>query len=1050
MLRSPTFITGLPLRRSHCTTLAPSGCARAQRHHCSTLGQIQAVFKALRQAKGVRGGTVRLCITEDMRVIVEHQPLLEGGAQTFVQEVAAWHGTFSTTVREAIGHLHPSDELRTSTSPLQSSLTAPVSPTGATIVDLTRVNYDEIRCVMMFMDQRYPQLRLLLRHTSGRDLQGTQLHTATAELVPRGMGVLVTSLTADLQRLTEVFKGEAVGQSYLGCVRRALRDAFSAAGLVYPSSSMGTTTAVSVLSLYAEAWSSDGFSLHLVPDVSPDHVECTLRHGATGKSLASTALALTSEGLRTLLKFCDATTAEHYADRHASIQQRLRSTPLHLVLPRSHLRVKHLLRRLLLYYYGIGEEAVIFRAEVLSGSMHRVQVQVRLDLSNTVNIDDGFLGFFVLGKATGSSKSSTVELATVQALQTVFPDVFESEIAYHPEVRAILESDRATASDDAPPSPGQGLENQLRWALQRQNASFILETVMLKPNSTHPEWGITTGANSVWVSQLYIVQGTTNANATDTAKAGAAASHELCCCAFDGRKARSEQKAMAAALAQRFPDLCRRSVEQAREKHLIDAGGTPAPCAGVRGLQDANVNVFAAALSSDPFLRLLDPRKCAEPQPLSAVHTADSTLERYWRATKANGSFLGSIGVMREASRAVYVARCVRAGDVCDAQGRVIAVATGSTEIGALFALLRSMQELPEVVSRDTSTPVASESSLVADLPLVLPDASPLQTCAQAIARLYGLHCTVCIRLDGLTYVAELWSKTPAESALLEAHSRLSKNPFAADRVFYLGRGHASTPFVAAIRAAQQVFETHIRAHHRAFDEEVLMRGKMRLQPDTQGCLVCLCDAVVAEIKSTSDRIVSDNWLLFTFEHDQLSDLSFHVASGKRSVVLEHSISKDLLSCARELANRISHETSDTFLSPARVSGVDAQTAEQLLCKLCLQAYGLTLQTDTCQRGQMWHCRLSVLMSEEIAYCIAQASGLRKRDTVEAAAVAALREYFVAELPHIHIFATLPAVAALESPNKNTSAETPTKSWCETYAFRVSETASALESASGS
>lgn len=1044
MVLSHAVVTGRRLCRPSCAALTQSVCTVSQGRRCSTLGQIQSVFKALRQAKGVRGGAVRLCITEDMRVVVEHQPSAEGGAQALVHEVAAWQGSFSTTVQEAVGHLSHSGELCISTSPLQSSSTPPVSRTGLTIVDLTRVNSEETRSVMKFLEQRYPQLQLRVRHTSGQDLQGTELHTASVELVPRGMGVQVTSLAAEQQRLTELFKGEAVSEGYYGSVRRALRDAFSAAGLPYPSHSELSTTNLSVLSLYTKVWSSDGFSLCLVPYGTPGHVECSLRHGATGKSLASTAVALTSNGLRALLKFCDDTTSAYYPDSHASIQQRLRSAPLHLVLPRSRLRVKHLLRKLLLYYYGIGEEKVVFRAEMMGGSMHMAQVQVCLDLPTVTDLADGTLDFFLLGKATGQSKSSTVELATVQALQTVFPDVFEREIAYHPEVRAILESGKATASDDAAPHPGQGLEHQLRWALQRQKATFVLETLMLKPNSLHPEWGVATAATPVWVSQLYIVRGHADADTADRTDNGVAARRELCCCAFDSRKARSEQKAMAAALAQRFPDLCHRSVEQARKKMLIDAGGAPAPCAGVRSLPDANVNVLTAALSSDPFIKFLDLHKSTQLQPLPPVQTADSALERYWCATKAHTSFLGCIRVVREADRAVYVARCTRSGTAHDSAERVIADAAGSTEIGALFALVRGMGELPEAVGGDASSMVSSDPCLMEELPSTLPDATPLQTCAEAVARLYGLQCSVCVRQDGATCTAELWGAMPSKSAVSQPHSRFSTNPFPADRTFHLGRGHGSTPRLAVVRAAQRVFEMHIRVHHRAFGEEVVMRGQVRLQPDAQGSLTRLRDAVVAEIMSTSDRTVSDNWLLFKFEHDQPSDLSFHVTSHERSVILEHVVGKNLLSCARELATRISHETDAAFLSPAHLSDIVAQTAEQLLGKLCLQAYGLRLQVDTCQRGEMWHCRLSVPLSDEVAYCIAQASGLRKRDTVEAAAVAALREYFVEELPHIHSFAMLPAVAALERPGGISDAAAA-ESGCEAYAFRVQEGDSASE-----
>ncbi|KAG5502746.1 hypothetical protein JKF63_04513 [Porcisia hertigi] len=1019
-------------------------CTVAQRRRCSTLGQIESVFKTLRYAKGIEGGAMRLCITEDMRVVVEHQPRSDSGTLASAHEMAVWQGTLTSTVQEALNNLHPSDRLLTSPSSLHVGLTAPVPSSSPTIIDLTRVRSDELRGVIRFVEQRYPELRLLVRHTSGQDLQGRQLHTTSVELAPRGIGVAVASLGAEQQRLVELFKGEAVGEGYIGCMRRAFREAFAAADLAYPSGSLVASPSLSVLSLYSGIWSSDGFSLCLMPGASPDHVECTLRHGATGKSLKATQLRLTGEGLRTLLKFCDDTAAEHYADRHASVQERLRSAPLHLVLPRCNLRVKHLLRRLLFYYYSIDEEDVIFRTETLSGSMHKVQVQARLHSPTFTDLACDSTGLFLLGKATGNSKNSAVEFATVQALQTLFPEIFERDIAYHPEVRAILTSNNATASDDVVPHPGQGLETQLRWALRRENSTFELETWMLKPNSTYPEWGVAAGVQPVWVSQLYIVRGFCDANAIHKPALASATSRELCCCAFDGRKARSEQKAIAAALAQRFPALCRRCVDQAREKKLIDAEGAPAPCDGVKALPDANGNIFAAALSSDPFLKLVDPHKFIELQSLPAVQTSDSVLEGYWCATKVHTSFLGSIRVVREADRAVYVARCMRPCSVHEAPEQVIAEATGSTEIGALFAVLKKMQDLPEVVCRDASTTASSETGLLSSLPSALPDASPLQTCVEAIARLYGLHCSVSIRKDGARYRAELWSTTPEESALSQAHSRFSANPFAEGRLFHLGRGSADTPLSAIVRAAQQIFESHVRIHQRAFSEEVVTKGHVRLRPDAQGSLSRLCDAVVAEIKCTSTSAVSDNWLLFEFEHNQLSDLSFRVTSDKRSVVLEHVVGKNLLSCAREMATRISHETSEAFLSPAHMSALVAQTAEQLLRTLCLRAYGLTLQTQTYQRSKMWHCRLSLQISDEMAYSIAQASGLRKKETVEASAVAALREYFAEELRHIPSFSTLPAVVSLEGPI-GAPGGAQTKSDCETYAFHLCNAGSAGE-----
>ncbi|KAK7200438.1 hypothetical protein NESM_000098200 [Novymonas esmeraldas] len=1050
MMRFSAGVAGWRLCRRACATahVASSTAATTQRRCCSSLGHIRAVLQAVRAAGRVHGGTVRLCIDEDLRVAVEHEAASDGSEPPLLREVASWQGTAAATVREAVGHLHSLD----STTAIASAAPPPPPPLPAvpTIVDIRREGTGEVRRIAQMLEQRHPQLRLAVQHTSGRDLQGSTVHTFSVGLQPRGIGTAVTSLSAEQQQLAKDFKGESAGEKYMSTLRWALRDAFAAANLVYPSSSvsdpLAAAPAASVLSLYTAAWSPDGFLLQLSPTPGAEgHLLCTLSHGTTGRALRSTALTLDSDGLRAMLIFCEETVAEHYPDAHAAVQRRLREAPLHLILPRHRLQVKVLLRRLLLYHYGIGEDEVIFRAETNHGGLFCVQVQVRLA---SLNIASSAVECFVLGKATSSSKSTAAGLAAVRAVQRIFPDIYERDIAYHPEVRAILGTGDAATSDTVAPPVARGLDAQLRWALEREGATFTLEYTHLKPNTVHTEWCVQTGQQPAWLAQLFIER---RVNGT-----GAAASRELCSHAFDSRKARSEQKAIAAALSRRFPVLCRASVNHAHEKKLIDDSGAPTSCGSVSAVQDGNA--ATGALASDPFLCTLNVHELATPQRLPPVPTADSVLERCWGATTRLDTFIGSIRVARDASRAAYEARCTTASTTPGAADRILATATAPSEISALLSLLRSLRELPEVVDPSAAdSSAADELAALTTIAPALPDAAPLQACVEAIARLYGLECSVSVRQEGLTHRAELLGVVPADSALTQPHPRLTANPFMSGRVFFLGRGRASTPLMSIVHAAQYVFNTHVRVHQSPFRDDVVSAGQFRLHLREEAALHQLRTVVVDEIASSSDRAVSDSWLLFSLDAPHRCDLSLRVASGKCVVVLEQVVSTSLLACARELCRHVSVETGVCFLSPQRCASIVWHTAEQLLRQLCLQAYGLDMRTDVCESAAVWHSRVSVRITDEIAYCIASASSARKKDAIEAAALAALQEYFADQLPYVSDYSTLSVTKFVEgarsggadaSSSSSSSLGSPAEAAVvhRVYAFRLSESPTAADS----
>ncbi|KPA79405.1 putative mitochondrial hypothetical protein [Leptomonas pyrrhocoris] len=1013
---------------------------------CSTLGDIQAFIVALREREKLIGGAVQLCITEDMRVFAEHTVSSLGREQRrIVPYQKVQRGDAATTVAEALRSLQSNGTTAAASrgaSTVSSSRSffergRPALTVRPTVVDLSRVTADEVRRLVLHIENTYPALKLLMRHTSGQDLQGTKLHTIHVELVPRARQANTAQLPTDVQHLVDTFKGESVGEGYHSCLRRALRDAFASAQLPWPSLPDSDAASSTLLALYAKTWVNEGFQLLMgasafSSSLPTDCVECTVRHPTHGQVLGTTTLSTTAVGLRDLLTFCDKVAASYNPERYASVQQRIRSSPLHLVLPTSRLRVKRLLRKLLHYHYGCVDSDITFAAHEKSEGVFAGEITLRFSPPCVTLLDTVPTPFFVLAKTNGTARGKVLELAAVQAIQTLFPEIFEKQIAYHADVRAIQQSDRASASANVPPRVSRGLEAQLRWATQTINADFVVESVLLRQNTPYPLWGVSTGSSVAWLSQLFLLK----PSASSTTAAAAASTpdvvRELCVHAFDNRKSRSENKVVAAALAKCFPDLCRACVKDAQEKNLIDRDGAPTPFEGVVPMQDSDAERFASALSSDTCLSTLVPTRSSVLQPLPACDVRDSALESFWNFITGNAAEQLTVRVRRGGDESTsggnggYTAACVAGGaESAGGMERVVCEATSGTEIGALFALLESTRK---VIRREKGTTSTTDNTnkqegssagsadlqprstmeFLAGVPTSLPTSTPLQTCIDAIGRLYGLRCSVRITQEGAQYTGELWGNYPVESAVLKHHEKVASTVFFLDRNFFLGRGHAESPFMSVVRAAQNVFERHVRVRQRAFHETVVHEGRLHLHPAENGCLARLLDAVVCEIKATSGKALTGSTLILRFHHGELYQLAFSVASGTQSIVLEETVSRQLLGCLHDFCTRVSVETGVEFLPAPKLATMEFHTPEQLLRLLCQLAYGLDLRVEVQQVHKIWHCRLSVPVTEELACCVAESSASRKKEAVDAAAMGALKRYFADAVPHIPSFAALP------------------------------------------
>jgi hypothetical protein len=1045
------------------------------RRPCSTLGDIRECIAAMREKEKLTGGVVQLCITEDMQIFVEHREASSHSERRVVSLDKTFQGSPSTTVAAALRSLSsscastaalsgPAAASSSSLLPLRQSFTS-----ESTVIDLTRVAAEDARSLLLHVENTYPALKLLVRHTKGKDLQGTKMHTVQVELVPRAEKGGLSQLSSDMQRLVDTFKGEGVGEGFNGCVRRAVREAFESAQLPLPKLSSTSDDASTLLSLYVQTWVQDGYQLFLtVLPGNSRNVECTVRHPSHGHVLGTTTLPLTAIGLRDMLVFCDRVAASYKPERYAAVQQRLQRSPLHLVLPRDNLRVKRLLRRLLFYYYGISDDDIAFVAAVKPGSVYAAEITVRLPPPySTAHSGATPLPPFLVASAHGTGSKRALELAAVHAMETLFPDVFAKQVAYHPTIREIQQCDTASVTANVPPQVVRGFEAQLRWAVQTIHADFVVESVLLKQCTPYPLWGVSTGSSIAWLSQLFLLRPASSSEAD----AGSGVVRELCAHAFDNRRSRSEHKVIAAALAKHFPVLCKASVEDAKKRKLIDSNGAPTPFEGVQPLQGSETECCAAALSSDPCLTTLTPSRSSVLQPLSGGgDVRNSALECFWMSLTSSTSAGQQLmlRVQRSADIAmpgggaggrcgVYAAKCVTVMDGAEEMERLVSEAAATTEIGALFAVLEAAQQtslpnlLPYTTVRGTEERVQAESAITAnvvdekvrkavtfltDIPTTLPTSTPVQTCTQAIGLLYGLHCSARVTQEGAQYVGELWGSFPVDSAVLKHHDHVSANPFTLDRIFFLGRGQAESPFMAVVRAAQHAFEQHVRVHQRVFHNPVIEGGVLHLQPMKGSRLADLCDAVLNEIKATSDKALTDHTLTLRFQKRALFELAFTVSSGTQAIKLEEAVSRRLLDCAREFSIRVSTETGMVFVTPAALATLTFHTPVQLLRQLCEIIYGMTLHEDVVKVHKEWHCRLSARLTGELACCVAESSAARKRTAIDAAAASVLKRYFADEVAHIPSYA---AVCPTQGGDAKAAEEAMAQTELEDFIFQLSD-----------
>lgn len=856
-----------------------------------------------------------------------------------------------------------------------SSLAArpPKTPTPTGLVQLMDfTSSDEMQRVKERIKTMFPRLRLVQEHSSGKDVQGRRTHTISVRLKESVIGA---DLSPEEQIAVSSFRGESVGSSYASTFRRATAQALRCVGLDYPSMEDSDSAGVSPLSLYLDVLHASCSSLVVSILSSTSSVTIKITDGET------TLCVLTGQqkyALSLLVSAMESAAIKTSPAQADAVKQRLVQSPLVLVLPDTNIRVKHILRRLLAYHYGISASDVQFHiTSVISGVY---QCEVKASVPHPTE-DDGRLEC-TLSTASDTSKRSAAQLASTMAIKTHFPRIYEEQLSFHPEFEQLLTDAEAAMETVSPPHISQGLRAQLEWALLGSGLKVRIDTQRLLPNSIHQELRACV-SQLTWVSAVHFV--------------GAETADECVARAFDAKKSRSEQKAVAAAIARKFPVKCGAAVAKAQSEGLL-TGADPTECGAVKLVTEEPVpevedRLLAAiqgtprqvlACSWDPvdnalsYLRGLGNRYAASPHGGAGV-----------------GDFNESTVMETESGKHVTTLSLippVQAGGGPDSR-KVCASASSTLKI---VSIIRAYTKLFEVVfsahpvdhsgmhsfyaslGPEQKPPIAT---LVDLLPSQFPSSTPLESIVKSLTVLYGLQIELCTRTERGGYAVELWGRIPGESSNGE------------DSMFFLGVGYGRTVQQAAIRCSQYCYQSHVRPHLNIFDGRTVLSGTFDVLFSNSSTLGELISAVTTEISTMQSPTQCRGTIKIKFciESDSSYECILYGVAEKSSVQLEKASGRTLPAAIKSLSQYISREMDLIFALPPRAEAVPALEA---LKGVWASTFGITVSVDTVLVKSLWHCRLSLELDPTRYYCLSTGTAARKNEAVESAALTALDELY--------------------------------------------------------
>ncbi|CBH16896.1 hypothetical protein, conserved [Trypanosoma brucei gambiense DAL972] len=959
-----------------------------------SLAAVMSDIKSLRK-KWTRD--FRLCISSEPAVVIESSAV---GETAWAPLVVLDATSMSDGLVKAV------DASLVSHTEKQSS---------ATVLDL-RERGEDISTAKRMLEEQFPSLRLNIDHSKGTDLQGVATHTVTVSLNSRDS---VDKLSSEEKAVKNAFFGESIGVSYSSTARRAIFEGFKAAGLPQPPRYAERNHSISELSVYMDIIrNATCEEVNIVPtNIGDGQVRVSVQT-LSGRQIS--ALTGKHENALPIALSC----VEKAADIVSAVategaRKRIADHPVILALPPKGIRPKEILRRLLHHSFGIEEDRVLFVTLRSTGGTFVTNVDVELgwckpspagaatDELETKATPPAVV--VTVAKAAGVNKKAAEALASMSAIRECFPRVFEEQLAFHPEVREIMSTTKATVNDSICPHVSKGIVEQLRWAARRQKKEIVLEGVQLLPNSENESLGIRT-TRPLWATQLFMVD-----------EEGC---REFICLALDQKKSASEQKAIAIALFKHFKEECQDGVQYAMDHGLIDKNGDVSGCEGIySSATPLPKSAFEMAAESDPFIQKL---QLLPSQPI-LVPPRQSMLSVFRRGIQLYVDMLGEkCGSDRGSGSLSLVENVEQVADnghfkvqlytkwIGDDTSKLRETphemsplgeaAYSATAVSALFTAMKSLfEEGGLIVCASSDDAQINEICLetwrrvaaLPSLPPQLPTPTPLETIAECVMTKYGLSTELRISGVGKAINVQLYGRCPTSLS----NSNIKEAP-----QFFLGHGRGSSLLKAAVSCCQRVFVEHMQSDSHplgVMGAEPQISGSVGVRAHGSGSLLASRIEDVKKELVDNKTVAADASVLVKVDvcfsqSERKYEASLYVVDGARTVELERiSPDADLMMSLLRLTESINKEMGLPSIDKNTIMKKCDDSRQLIALKnLVGFAYGFPVIVETSMKDSLWYCHISVLLSDNIHYGIGYAVSKRKKDAVEEAAAGAIHRCF--------------------------------------------------------
>lgn len=902
-----------------------------------------------------------------------------------------------------------------------------VSPLTNVIFDWTTAQRDLRVEASERIQKRFPRLVIHTLHSTATDLQGQKSHTISVELRP------IASSTADESSVSlsdsemdavKRFHGEAVGLGFRGTLRRALEMAFLELGETFSSSGQdeleesmegektGNSAAsnTSVLSLYASiihrcCTSASGGVAEVFWE-NGERTVCVVRQGGV-KSISSGNHS--KSPLVALLTALEAAAAALDGTACEEVKRKVAHSNLYVLLPERAVNVKHVLEKILQFYLGIPSPSALSVEVSCQDGLFTAEVKVLIPLAGMklASTDCSI----ILSCASGRSKKDAKELALVKSIEKHFPDIFEEQIAFHPEIQRMVCTGKASETGEIGPHISRGLLCQLEWACKKEGVTFSINSTRVSIKSEKSS------------SPLEVTEACTDDTSSSTgvkmvtAWRTTAALHPLSdvkkltpifsCMVSDSRKGRSVQKAIASMIAQKFGKWCQEAVEYAVSQRLISKEGIP-----VTSEKVVNPLVEATILSpdvcdfqTDPLMRELTwtPHQYVKGNEPSASLTLMG-LYRQWGNTFAKKKYnYSSFARMHERivlgdedwePAVVTLTVTLESEDGNVLEQLDYATCSHLQPLRALLLcyekLIKDYGESPRVdENQETASDDAWDTKQLSDpalkllqqrredflhrLPASLPGAFPLSTVAQLVMNVYGCAVVMHTVSESGGAVTVRFFSVSGDAVEEEGVSSVStftdssSSPLEDDSLL-LGKGEGIDMQYAVLACCQEVWRSHFKVFKSAFEE-----GN---PPALTSCVLSiescskaneLLQTVVEEIKLSLPCGTScQKDLILHFSSPMAKPpltLRFGVVAGeeKKKVELEHASGVDIVKLFQEICDSVRRETHFLFSPPKRILEPNLSHYHRLTILLS-QHLGFPVDCEVRRWEGMWCCRISLIL----------------------------------------------------------------------------------------